>query len=504
MRYLSLFSGIEAASVAWHGLGWTPVAFAEVEPFPSAVLAERFPGVPNFGDVTKFKEWPDACGCDDLLSIRRDETSDSLLDIGGIGGETSNGSLSSFCGKCGGIYAPDIIVGGSPCQSFSVAGLRKGMDDPRGNLALTYLAIVDKYRPKWIVWENVPGVLSSNRGRDFGSFIGALDEIGYGYAWRVLDAQYCRTPDYPRAVPQRRRRVFVIGSLRSAGCAGAVLFDSESLCGNPSPSRTKRQRFTANAQEGIASKVSIATESDDEPLGVLYSHRRYDGITNVTDVSETVVSKWGTGGGNVPFVREIKPDVIAYENHGNDSRIKEIQEPISPTVSSYWGTGGNNQALIQAINQEIEVSPPLQARDYKDSGTDGFNTSSAKLVAASDVGQIIPLSTMNIQGRPSDDGRMGSGIGDENDPSFTLSATHHHAVAAGDINTAVRRLTPLECERLQGFPDYWTKISWRNKEPKDCPDSPRYKAIGNSMAVNVMQWIGIRLAMVEEILNDQD
>ena len=208
MRYLSLFSGIEAASVAWHPLGWTPVAFAEVEPFPSAVLAKRFPDVPNLGDVTKFKEW------------------------------NIDGSI-------------DLIVGGSPCQSFSVAGLRKGMDDPRGNLALTYLAIVDKYRPKWIVWENVPGVLSSNGGRDFGSFLGALDALGYGYAWRVLDAQYTRTPDYPRAVPQRRRRVFVVGCLGDWRSPQAVLFDSESLSGNPPPSREKRQGIATDAQEGV-------------------------------------------------------------------------------------------------------------------------------------------------------------------------------------------------------------------------------------------------------------
>ena len=138
-------SGIEAATSAWHELGWKPVAFSEIEPFPSAVLKHHYPDVPNLGDMTKYKEW----------------------DIGTI----------------------DILVGGTPCQSFSVAGLRKGLEDPRGNLALVYCGILDKFRPKWFVWENVPGVLSSNGGRDFGSFLGALGELGYGWAYRVLDAQ---------------------------------------------------------------------------------------------------------------------------------------------------------------------------------------------------------------------------------------------------------------------------------------------------------------------------
>jgi len=190
VRYLSVCSGIEAASAAWHPLGWTPVAFSEVDKFPSAVLAHHYPTVPNWGDMTKFKEWPDA-------------------DV-------------------------DVLVGGTPCQSFSVAGLRKGMDDPRGNLALTYLAIAARYRPQWLVWENVPGVLSSNKGRDFGSILGGMVELGYGIAYRVLDAQHF-------GVPQRRRRIFVVGCLGDWRRAAAVLFEQSCLLGNPPPSRKARQ-----------------------------------------------------------------------------------------------------------------------------------------------------------------------------------------------------------------------------------------------------------------------
>ena len=146
MKYISVCSGIEAATVAWSPLGFDALAFSEIDKFPSAVLAHHYPDVPNLGDMTKFKEWPD--------------------------------------------YEPDILVGGTPCQSFSVAGLRKGLADPRGNLMLTYLAIAERYQPEWIVWENVPGVLSSGSGRDFGTFLGALGQIGYGWAYRILDAQF--------------------------------------------------------------------------------------------------------------------------------------------------------------------------------------------------------------------------------------------------------------------------------------------------------------------------
>jgi DNA (cytosine-5)-methyltransferase 1 len=204
MRYGSVCSGIEAATSAWHSLGWTPQWFSEIEPFPSAVLAHHYPNVPNFGDMTKFKEW------------KLDEST-----------------------------AIDVLVGGTPCQSFSVAGLRKGLDDPRGNLMLTYLAIADKYRPRWLVWENVPGVLSSGGGQDFGTFLGALGELGYGFAYRVLDAQYF-------GVAQRRRRVFVVGCLGDWRAAAAVLFERHSLSGHPAPSREKRQEVagTIGARTG--------------------------------------------------------------------------------------------------------------------------------------------------------------------------------------------------------------------------------------------------------------
>ena len=186
MKYLSVCSGIEAASVAWRPLGWEAVGFSEIERFPNMVLEHHYPDVPNFGDMNEHKEWPNT--------------------------------------------NPDVLVGGTPCQSFSVAGLRQGMADPRGNLALVYLAVAERQRPRWLVWENVPGVLSSHGGRDFGSFLGALAELGYGFAYRVLDAQYF-------GVPQRRRRVFVVGHLGDWRRAAEVLFEPQSMQGHPPPRR---------------------------------------------------------------------------------------------------------------------------------------------------------------------------------------------------------------------------------------------------------------------------
>ena len=174
MNYLSVCSGIEAASVAWKDLGWKAVAFSEIESFPSEVLKHHYKETPNLGDMNNYDQWK--------------------------------------------IDSIDLLVGGTPCQSFSVAGLRQGLKDPRGNLMLTYLGIADRYRPRWLVWENVPGVLSSNGGRDFGTFLGALVDLGYGFAFRILDAQWF-------GVAQRRKRVFVIGYLGNAECAAKVLFE---------------------------------------------------------------------------------------------------------------------------------------------------------------------------------------------------------------------------------------------------------------------------------------
>lgn len=319
MRYLSLFSGIEAASAAWVPLGWEPVAFAEVDQFPSAVLARRFPEVPNLGDVTKV-DWGEWVG--------------------------SNG-------------IPDVLVGGSPCQSFSVAGLREGLAGASG-LMWEYVRAVREVRPRWLVWENVPGALSSSRGEDFGCLLRELDDLGYGLAWRVLDSMFF-------GVAQRRRRVFLVGCLGDPRGPAQVLIEPHCLRWDSPSSRAKREELAARAGRGAQSAGFCAGES----------------VTS----------------GSIGYVPEQHPTLKA---------------------------GGN----------------------------------------LASTGAILA----------------------------TRSGKYPEALALGD-GMVVRRIMPVEAERLQGLPDGWTDVPYRGREHP--ADTPRYKAIGNSMAVPVMQWIGKRIAAYE-------
>jgi DNA (cytosine-5)-methyltransferase 1 len=407
MKYLSVCSGIEAATVAWHSLGWKPAGFSEIEPFPSAVLAHHYPNITNFGDMTKYKEW------------------------------NLDGSI-------------DLLVGGTPCQSFSVAGLRKGMDDPRGNLALVYCGMLDHFRPNWFVWENVPGVLSSSGGRDFGSFLGALAQLGYGFAYRVLDAQYC-------GVAQRRRRVFVVGHLGDWRPAAAVLFERHSLRRDLAPSAPPRKEPTAYFESSLA------------------QYRE-------GDIGGTLKASGGVlGGGSETFLVQ-----KVYETHPADSRVKEMGETCQ-TVTSRWGTGGGNVPLVQTVgftqcdaarDVGIEVSPTLRS-----GGNGGYPNHAVAYSIREDAGantfSATPLAvTPALQAlRPS-------------------VQSHHAQTFIADL-ARVRRLTPTECERLQGFPDGFTNIPWRKKDTS--PEGLRYKALGNSMAVPVMQWIGDGIDLVEKL-----
>jgi len=448
VKYLSVCSGVEAATVAWHQMGWSPVAFSEIEPFPSAVLAHHYPHVPNLGDMTKYKEW------------------------------NLNESI-------------DILVGGTPCQSFSVAGLRKGLEDPRGNLALTYIGILDKFKPRWCVWENVPGVLSSNGGRDFGSFLGALVELGYGFAYRVLDAQHF-------GVPQRRRRVFVVGCLGDWVSPSKVLFESESLLGNTTKSRGKRQTTTSSTQS--------RSPNGDTTIGTLMA-RDYKGIGN-QDLTD--------GRGLV-----LEPKV--YENHPNDSRVKEMGNTCT-TVTSRWGTGGGNVPFVQTIalaentigrqpqnggngNGFTEDGPMYTLNATGVHGVAyGFEPGIAKregepnrfveeqsptLRANMGDNQTAVAHAFKIRGGGGDGGK---GYLGSDEKTFTISTTQDQQLFT---NMAVRRLTPVECERLMGMPDNYTQIPWRKKSAEECPDGPRYKACGNSMAVPCMKWIGKRISMFD-------
>jgi DNA (cytosine-5)-methyltransferase 1 len=422
MKYLSVCSGIEAATVAWHNLGWQPVAFSEIEKFPSEVLKHHYPHVPNLGDMTKYKEW---------------ELNEPI----------------------------DILVGGTPCQSFSVAGLRKGLEDPRGNLMLTYVGILDKFRPKWCVWENVPGVLSSNGGKDFGSFLSALVELGYGWAYRVLDAQYF-------GVAQRRRRVFVVGCLGDWRSAAKVLFESESLQRHIKPSRETRKEITSDAIKCFAGNQSSDIASTLQTT--CHDWSRSDGFNMVTFDERNVRSFVNSNFETFPSLcaSDYKgAKSICYENHGSDSRIKEID--VSPTITARWGTGGNNVPLTHPISFD------LAQITIKQNGTRVEpNLPVSTLAKGSQMHCAYALQGAGVTSQNA------NGDGYKEEQSYTLNRTDIHAIAN---NMAVRRLTPIECERLQGFPNNYTNIK------DNCPDGPRYKALGNSMAVPVMKWIGERI-----------
>ena len=407
MKYLSVCSGIEAATCAWHPLGWEPAGFSEIEKFPSAVLQHHYPDIKNLGNMENYKEW----------NIER----------------------------------PDLLVGGTPCQSFSVAGLRKGLDDPRGNLALVYLGIAERLRPRWIVWENVPGVLSSYSGpqppsdleegqeweaeetSDFECFTTALGKIGYGWAYRVLDAQYF-------GVPQRRRRVFVVGYLGDWRRAAAVLFERESLLRNPPPSREKREDVTGATGESF---TPSSHGCNSRGVGSLRSSGG-----DLGGGSESLVMAHGQG--NAEIVSDGDPSLTC--NHEapivftqNDAG-RDATENLAPTLRSGGDGGLPQQCVAFAQNTRDEV------REMKVVGALATN------------------------------------------PGMKQTSYLREGMQ-------VRRLTPVECERLQGFPDNYTRIPWRNKAVEDCPDGPRYKALGNSMAVPVMKWLGERIIEVDKIVN---
>ena len=331
LTYGSVCSGIEAASVAWHPLGWRAAFLSEIEPFPRAVLAHHYPSTPCHGNFTTIKA---------------------------------------------GEYDPiDLLVGGTPCQSFSVAGLRGGMADERGNLALEYLRLADRLRPDWLLWENVPGILSSNGGRDFGSFLGGLGKLGYGFAYRSLDAQFA-------GLAQRRERVFVVGYFGDWRRAAAVLFEPASLRGHSAPCREAGQKpakCLANGSESVGGQ-------------------RYDSETG-----------------------------------------------------------------------DFVVAHALRAEGL-DASEDG-------------TGRGTPLVPVNFQASQ-------SGVR-LNETMGTLDANYgarrHNGILA---SSAVRRLTPRECARLQGFPDDYLDIQFRSKP---AADGNKYRALGNSFAVPVVRWIGKRI-----------
>jgi DNA (cytosine-5)-methyltransferase 1 len=518
----SVCSGIEAASVAWHPLGWKAAWLSEIEPFPCAVLAHHYPNVPNLGDMTTLP--------DRILS--------------------------------GEIEAPDLFCGGTPCQAFSVAGLRNSLEDARGNLSLTFVGIanaIDHVRSvrsddaAIIFWENVPGVLNT-KDNAFGCFLGALageDDpvtcpdgkwptagvvVGQTrtVAWRVLDAQYF-------GVAQRRRRVFVVASARDDFDPAAVLFEFEGLRRDIAPSRQTGQNSTSSPRASldfsgvstVAGTLTANTGGLTRPAG---NANELDFCVPIkkwpADIASTLDTSFGTkqgledqhvNAGCPLFVPVISPCLETQVGGLRQpcTQAYVVTPPLTASMATPLGNGGKDSFIV-----------PI-AFSRTDNGRDATMNLAPTMRCAGRAGgtlgvaQPMPINTM-IALRHEALGRgTGFGIGEEGDPAYTLTKGHSHAVAqpmAFDLaqitsatnrskvdpslpsstiskgsnmhvaNTmAVRRLTPVECERLQGFPDNYTNIPWRKND--ESPDGPRYKALGNSWAVPVVAWIGSRIAV---------
>lgn len=450
MIYGSVCSGIEAASVAWEPLGWSPAFFSEIGKFPCQVLAHRFGsnmpneplqhnGIPNLGDMNGYDEW--------------------------------------------GKYPIDLLVGGTPCQDFSIAGLRAGLAGERGNLSLTFAEIARKYRPRWLVWENVPGVFSSNDGRDFASILGLLTgrsvtpptngwknagylvgyENAYSLAWRVLDAQYVRVDGFPYAVPQRRRRVFLVGySGNDYRYPAAVLFDRESVCWHFAPRRKTQSRIAANAEKSIGTNCSDNNVNEAVISVAAASSAKQDLTNHHVDTSHPLF---------VCTLGYSQSNGLGISNYGVANTLEattSVNQAIAPIISlrdnrQYVVKTANNIATFdRQSNDEYgsnDVASTMNARDYK--SPSDLVTHFRDVEPAQNNGRTI---------------------------ASDCSAIEKQSIAS------IRRLTPMECERLMGFPDNYTKIDAKT------PDAPRYKALGNSMAVNCMRWIGRRIEQVNALI----
>lgn len=496
LTYGSVCSGIEAASAAWEPVGMKPLWFSEIEPFPSAVLAAHWPQVDNLGDMTKI-----------AAAVR-----------------------------AGDVPAPDLLVGGTPCQAFSVAGLRGGLSDERGQLTLSYVELADSIdekreqngeQPAIIVWENVPGVLSS-KDNAFGCFLAGLageseelkptgekwTNVGYvsgpkrTIAWRILDAQYF-------GVAQRRRRVFVVASARTDICPAEILFEYDSVHGDITPCGETGQTVAALTKNGVG-----ATGADDNQAQA--GHLIAFGGGN-TSGEIKVATTCTAHGARLDF------DTDTFAVHGTQD--PDVNHELAHTLGRNHGQ--ENALFVQADDEGITDRDirlvrqfhgfpvkPLSVSDdrldqenaciafsCKDYGADATENLSPTLRAGNssnsnqNSGQPPAIALAgNTIGRAPQNGGNGTGC-DESGVSYTLTKSDIHGVS---VRNSVRRLTPVECERLQGFPDNHTQISWRGKDAADCPDGPRYRAIGNSMAVPVMRWIGERIlaALPQEETSD--
>jgi len=620
MKYLSVCWGIEAVSVAWQPLGWRPAMFAEIDPFCCWLLRSRYRAsrpvfMPSPHDAASRKEAKQrAAAIRNVVAMPADGAVINAGDFTKIGKED--------------VGTIDLLAGGTPCQSFSVAGNRAGLNDPRGNLTIEFARLADRLRPAWLVWENVPGVLSIDDGRTFGAFLGLLVQLEYGIAYRVLDAQFF-------GVPQRRRRVFVVGHLGDWRGAAAVLLEFAGLSGYPPPRREARQGIAGGVEVGpaggrltdtaptidagckngfIRNQLGAGVLSSTDEIshclnagGMGRQDFESETLLSVFQDSEFGVEEYPTAGamraGRIPkhqmIVHSLSADGFDASEDGTGRGTPVVPVAICTAHTQSNGSGfsddiahtlesGSAQAVAFAQNSRDEVrlrggdgktvsALTAQARvkqqcyvafSAKDDGVDasdiaptlrgmGHNAShpnSGGQVAiaftqnqdgdvlsgevmqslgtnANATGRNAPTVAFTLHGSDgtasaatstevagslrsrapgSIENSLTTAVLQEQSVASPLTASYGKQVDSSDTSNgppnllrtqmAVRRLTPRECERLQGFPDDYTLVEYRSKL---AADGPRYKALGNSMAVPVMRWIGQRIAAVDAILRER-
>ena len=594
MRYLSVCSGIEAVSVAWQPLGWQPAMFAEIDPFCCWLLRSRYGAsrpvhMPSPHNAPTRKEAKQrAAAIRNVVALPADGAVINAGDFTKIG--------------VGDVGTIDLLAGGTPCQSFSVAGKRAGLDDPRGNLTIEFARLAGRLRPLWLVWENVPGVLSIDDGRTFGAFLGMLVELGYGIAYRVLNAQHF-------GVPQRRRRVFVVGHLGDWRAAATVLLERHSLSGYPPPRRETRQGVAGGVEVGPAGDrltdtaptidarckdgfvrnqlgIGVLSSTDETshclnaggmgrqhfesetliahalsadgfdasedgtgrgtpvvPVAICTAHTQSNGSGFSDDIAHTLESGSAQA---VAFAQNTRDEVRLYGGNGKTVDALAAQpsakqqcyvafsakdygadaDNVAPTLRGMGhdrshANGGGQVAIAFTQNQEGDVlSGDVMQSLGTNANATGRNAPTVAFTLHGSDGTVSAASSTDIAGslRTRAPGSI------EN--SSTTAVLQEHSVAwSGELTAstdiagtlqrggeggridgvmtpqmAVRRLTPRECERLQGFPDDYTLVEYRGKP---AADGPRYRALGNSMAVPVMRWIGQRIAAVDAILRDR-
>lgn len=455
IRFGSVCSGIEAASVAWNPLGWRAAWFSEIERFPCELLKHKYPSVTNLGDMTKIADM-----------IR-------------------NGSVE----------APDLLCGGTPCQAFSIAGMRKSLDDNRGQLSLEFVRLfnaIDEKRiedgkePSVCFWENVPGCLST-KDNAFGCFLGALagsDEPverdgswpkagciegpQRRVAWRVLDAQHF-------GVPQRRKRVFVVASARKGFDPAEVLFEPAGVSGSPEPRGEVRQGVSRDSPRGVGEDGARVLVIND--TGGAFSHLHDNGLCPSLRRSNSqkpfLVLPYNDSESSPDPEKIILQDLgVGHMDIGTNGLAPTPQSRMDGHVSSYWCRGDRN-------SKETDTAITL------DRNCGHLNVNQGSTVVVQTVSTALHGGSMTESDTA---GTLRSGC------VFNKGGDSALAIVKDEAKVLrVRRLTPVECERLMGFPDNYTRIPYRGKTENKCPDTPRYAALGNSWAVPVVRWIGERL-----------